>query len=131
MNSAIELHDSEVTAVVRDGQSVRVEFGPAYVHRSTGRPGMDAGEGYLQAADLVFSGAASLDEEGTCRGTVSDGSVSVGEREFANVVPLPLVLVGEVSAALHFVSGGVLRIRAGEVSCVLRGSARYVEPYEG
>jgi len=131
MNSAIELHDSEVTAVVRDGEAVRVEFGPAYVHRSTGRPGMDSGEGYLQAADLVFSGVATLDEEGTCRGTVSDGSISVGDRELANVLPLPLVLVGKVSAVLHFASGGVLRIHAGEVSCVLRGAARYVEPYEG
>jgi hypothetical protein len=131
MNSAIELHDSEVTSVARDGQVVRVALEPAYVHRSTGRPGIDAGEGYLQAADLFFSGATGFEEEGICRGTVSDGYVSAGEREFANVVPLPFLFRGEISATFHFVSGGVLRIRASEVSCVLRGAARFVEAYEG
>lgn len=131
MNSAIELHDSEVSSVKRDGPTVRIAFEPAYVHRSVGRPGIDAGEGYLQAADLVLAGVASLEEEGQCIGTLSDGSIAVGRQEFANVLPLPLDFTGAVSATFVFASGGVLAIRATGVTCVLSGSARYVEAYEG
>jgi hypothetical protein len=131
MNSAIELHDSKVSSVKRDGSVVCIALEQAYIHRSSGRPGIDAGEGYVQAVDLVLSGVATLEEEGKCLGTISDGSITVGEQEFANVLPLPFGLNGRVSAKFAFVSGGVLAISATEVACVLMGVARYVEAYEG
>ena len=131
MNSAIELHDSKVSSVKRDGQNVCIALEPAYLHRSGGRPGIDPGEGYLQSADLVFSGVESLEEEGQCTGTLSDGSVAAERQEFANGLPLPFNLVGAISAKFNFVSGGILVVRATGVSCILSGTARYVEAYEG
>jgi hypothetical protein len=106
-------------------------FEPAYIHRSNGRPGFDAGEGFAQAAELLFPGADSLEEEGVCVGAISDGSISAEGLEFANLIPLPFELSGIVRATFTFVSGGVLKVRAAGVSCVLSGSARYVEAYEG
>jgi hypothetical protein len=61
MNQAIELHDSELSAVVVHEDSVEVLLQSAYIRRSAGDPGKDADTGWLQSATLTFSGASQLE----------------------------------------------------------------------
>lgn len=131
MNSALEFHDSEVEEIRMLGDSLYVTFRAAYVHRSEGRPGVDAGSGYLQAAEMIFSQAQYSETAGPCAGAVSDGVVSAEGAEFVNVIPLPFSLAGQVSARIAFVSGGALIVTGSSVSCVATGPARHVEAYEG
>jgi hypothetical protein len=131
MNSAIELHDSDISAVRLSGSELRLVFNPAYVHRSAGRPGVDPGQGYLQPVELVFSDAQSSEHGGECIGTISSGFVANELVEYANVIPLPITLSGQVSAEITFNSGAVMRVTGSGLSCVSAGDARFLEAYEG
>lgn len=131
MNSALELHDSEVADIRMSGGALHVVFGSAYVHRSSGQPGVDAGSGYAQAAEMVFSEAKYSESEGPCIGAVADGVISTDGAKFENVVPLPFSALGHVSATITFASGGVLKVTGKGVSCVPTGPARFVEAYDG
>lgn len=131
MNSAIELHDSDIRELRRSGSELRVVFDPAYVHRSSGRPGTDPGEGFLQAGELVFVGGRATERGGACLGTLSDGFVAGRELKHSNVMPLPLALDGPVSAEFTFVSGAVLTVTGTSVCWIATGEARCLEAYEG
>lgn len=131
MNSALELHDSDVLELRWRGSELRVVFDHAYLHQSAGRPGIDAGSGYLQPGELVFLAARVSELGGACVGTVSDGYVADGPMTHSNVVPLPLAVDGPVEAAFTFTSGAVLTVTGGGVSWVPTGEARYLEAYEG
>jgi hypothetical protein len=131
MNSAIELHDSKIEAMRMSGGDLHLVFSSAYVHRSAGRPGIDAGSGHVEPAEMVFAGASFSESGGTCIGPVSDGSLSVENGKFENFIPLPLGLSGRVSATIAFSSGSVLAVTATGVSYQATGPARFVEAYEG
>jgi hypothetical protein len=131
MNSAIELHDSEVAAIRMSGGALHVVFESAYVHRSAGQPGIDAGSGYAQPAEMVFSDAQYSQSGGPCIGTISDGEISTEGAKFENEIPLPFSALGHVSATIVFASGGVLKVTGKGVSCVATGPARFVEAYDG
>ncbi|MEO7107843.1 MAG: hypothetical protein ABIZ09_15820 [Rhodoferax sp.] len=131
MNSAIEFHDSDISAVRLSGSELRLVFNPAYVHRSAGRPGIDPGKGYLQPVEMVFSDAQSSERGGECIGTISSGFVATELVEYANVIPLPIALSGQVWAEITFNSGAVMRVTSTGFACVPTGDARYLEAYEG
>ena len=61
MNEAIELHDSDLAAVKVAGDAVILCFHPAYIHRSAGKPGIDAGTGWTQDATITISGAPKVE----------------------------------------------------------------------
>jgi hypothetical protein len=130
MNEALELHDSTVESVQREGGVLRVSLRTAYVHRSSGRPGVDSGEGYAQAVDLLFS-EARVEVHGACVGVLSSGSISCDGRTSDNLVPLPLSQAGNIQATFEFASGGVLRVLAIACASSEKGEARFVEKYEG
>ena len=119
----VELRSSETT--------LHMIFEPAYVHRSEGRPGIDAGSGFLQPAEIVFSGAKDTEKDGPCSGAISEGLVTVGGKRYDSVLPLPFDATGKVSAEFTFASGAVLSVTAAGVSCASTGPAVLVDGYEG
>ena len=131
MNSALELHDSKVAAIRKVGGALHVEFGSAYVHRSEGRPAIDAGSGYTQPAEMIFSEAEYSERDGACVGAISDGVIATEGARFENLVPLPFSALGHVSATITFASGAVLQVKGRGVSCVPTGPAQFVEAYDG
>ena len=106
-------------------------FEPAYVHRSNGRPGVDAGSGFLQPAEIVFTGAKFTEKDGPCKGAISEGMISVSGKKFDSVLPLPYEASGKVSAEFTFESGAVLSVTATGVSCASTGPAELVDGYDG
>ncbi|MCU1299076.1 MAG: hypothetical protein JWO91_3354 [Acidobacteriaceae bacterium] len=50
LNSAIELHDSTLASFQQTDQHIVIVFSPAYIHKSVGNPGVDAGSGWVQEA---------------------------------------------------------------------------------
>ena len=131
MNVALEFHDSEVAGVRAVAETVRLELRPAYIHRSSGTPGRDAGEVFLQPAEVVFSSAVHSEAEGPCIGALSDGIITVNGKPFSNMVPVPFRESGDVVASFTFVSGGVLSISGSAVSCVTSGDGKFLEKYDG
>jgi hypothetical protein len=131
MNAALEFHDSEVSSVRAVADDVRIELPSAYVHRSSGRPGIDSGSVFLQPAAVIFSRAVVEETSGPCTGAISDASISVNGEQFSNVVPVPFAAVGAVAGSFTFASGGVLSVSGEGVSCQVSGKPVFVEAYDG
>jgi hypothetical protein len=132
MNTGVELHDSCVAEVVREGSELRVVFRPAYVHRSDGAPGSDPGWGFLQPVEFKFRDAVNS-ATGECLGVVSDGAVIVSGVEYSNIVPMPLTCEGTATARIEFASRGILTVSAGGFTCIPIGEPdpNFKERYEG
>lgn len=115
----------------REDTALRMIFEPAYIHRSEGRPGLDAGSGFLQPAEIAFTGAEASEKDGPCTGAIAEGLITVSGKKFDSVLPLPYDAKGKVSAEFTFESGAVLSITATGVSCTSTGTAVLVDGYEG
>jgi hypothetical protein len=130
MNESLELHDSTVSMVRAVGGDLIVSFSEAYVHRSFSVPGVSAGEGFVQPAELVFSLASWSGELSDALGDISDGHVSIGEQQLF-LLPLPFASPSAVTAELVFASGALLKVSASSAVCRATGAARFVESYSG
>jgi hypothetical protein len=128
VNAALQFHDSDVKIINSSADVLRVTFSGAYVHRSTGRPGIDAGSGYIQPAELAFSRAEWSVLPPGCIDAISDGELVVNGKSMS-LVPLPFYASGEISVRLTFVSGASFFAKAESVSCKSLGDGRFVETY--
>lgn len=128
MNAAVEFHDSEVAVVEAIEGAMYVRFSAAYVHRSKGEPGRDAGAGYVQAVALRLGQAVWSGELQACVGTLWSGELSVRE-ENLGLVPLPYSAEGHVRLRLVFANGAELVVEAASVSLSQTGEARFVENF--
>ena len=87
MPSIIELHDSVVKLCTANGDDVVVRLSPAYLHRTTGQPGFDAGDVYTLDMDLRFSVAVIDVPFVDVPVQLADGSFAVGDETFRNAIP--------------------------------------------
>ncbi|MBN9522894.1 hypothetical protein J0H58_30995 [bacterium] len=130
MNTAIELHDSAISAVFESGSTVVVRLSPAYVHRSTGRPGIDPGTGWVQEVELRFANGVIECPLTDLPCTLGDGFVT-GGIEFRNAVPLPLSVESEVRFEARTVHGERLVVRGSGLDVSPVTDAKYVEEFPG
>jgi hypothetical protein len=129
--SAIEIYDSTLTSLVQEGQRVIVDLQPAYIHRSTGMPGVDPGGGWAQDVILVV-------EKGTIEGDVTElpcdlweGSLQVGNETIANIIPLPLDYRGVVELTLVTQTENRVIIRGSAISATPIGESKFIEEFPG
>lgn len=129
MNRAIELHDSIIEFIFPHGDQTTIELNPAYLHESTGRPGVDLGAGFLQKVHLQFRGAeiASLVTDLPVR--ITDGWILTGEKRFENFVPLPLIHVGHTEIEIQTEKGEILGLRASGIVLILSGEKKQIEQF--
>jgi hypothetical protein len=133
MNEAIELHDSELVTVSSMGDSTVLSFCPAYIHRSEGRPGIDAGTGWTQAVTLTIRGASGFSPV-ALPATVSTGWLRIGGDLRRNVIPAAGTFEGpiEFSAvvfAKEFTIKGDIIIRGSHLTIASQGEPSYVEDF--
>jgi len=127
MNHALEFHDSHVESMVESGKTLRIIL-TAYVHRSDGRPGVDAGAGYTQPVELVFAPVAAGSLSLQHSGALCDGTL-IANGQSMSLVPLPYSAAGHISLSLSFTSGATFSATATSVSCAATGEAQFVEHY--
>jgi len=131
MNCWLEFHDSSVGQVISIGATVKLVLSSAYLHKSEGRPGFDAGTGWRQAGAIEF-GAASVVEVGDIGdGWIIDGSLELASGEVLRGLPVPFDIPGKLKAVFVFLNGNVLAIEAMGVRLVLTGEPRFVEVVPG
>lgn len=129
MPEAIELHDSILGAVVRDGTDLIVRFTPAYVHRSEGLPGHDPGSGWSAEVTMRIGNGAARPVGVTLPAAISDGTVTLGDRTLSNLVPLPLRAGDRVRMVLMLASGEELELTGSSFDCAVSGPSTYVEEF--
>jgi hypothetical protein len=130
MNSAIELHDSVICQIQEIGRDVVVEFSPAYVHKSQGRPGIDPGSGWSQNARLTLTGALVSADLPALPESVSDGDLNVAGRKHSNLLPVPLTASGPIELRLVFRSGHEVVISGDAIELKLMGEVRCLEEFD-
>lgn len=124
----IELHDTTVAAIVEVGRQVVVLL-KAYIHQSEGRPGWDAGSGWLQAAALTFTEAEIESNVPDLPADICEGSMSVEGDVRHNLLPLPFHYTGSIALMLSLDTPADLVIRGSQVTLTLLGEPVYIEAF--
>ena len=130
-NRNIEIHDSELKSVkVSDGHII-LELSPAYIHMSDGRPGIDAGTGWIQNAVIRVRGDAIAGSMSQLPCNLWDGYLKVNGECSDNLIPIPLVASGDIE--LHFTSTGgeSFWVRGDHITLELLDEPEYIEEFSG
>jgi hypothetical protein len=130
VNERIELHDSELSGVTFSGDSAIVFFSRAYVHRSLGVPGSDAGSSWSQPATLTFIGASPVPLPAELPVWISDGLLRISDTVYNNLIPASGRFEGGVELSLVLASAETLTIRGQRVSIQLHGESSCIEKFE-
>jgi hypothetical protein len=130
-NAALEFHDSELSVLEIQGDSLTLHFAPAYVHRSKGTPGVDPGTGWTQNATVSLLGARLSGAVRLGLPSLADGELTLGDHHSPGLLPAPASYVGPVTLMLVFLDDSRLWIRATELRSTLSGEPTYVEDFAG
>jgi hypothetical protein len=130
VNAIIELHDSTVAELVQKDGTVIVQFMPAYLHKSEGRPGFAPGTGWVQDARLSFVDASVSGGFPDLPCDVIDGELVVGRVRHDNEIPVPLEVTEPTELRLIFDSMHTLTVTGRGVRLELLGEPRYVEDFK-
>jgi hypothetical protein len=130
-NSAIELHDSTVDSVFQIDQTIRVALCPAYVHKTSGIPGIDPGSGYVQDFILEFTSAQVEASSDVFPAGILDGRIRTSSDVFRNMIPLPWDIEGPISFTV-FLSPDNRRLSVSGMGmkAIPTGQAIYVEDFK-
>ncbi len=131
MNSKIEIHDSRLAGIAWESGNLVIRFAPAYVHRSEGRPGVDAGSGWLLELDLIMIAAVTESLPSNVPVDLADGQFIEGVTCWDNEIPLPLNCVGEVSLRAMTGESEWLIVRGQGALIVARGEPADLEDDPG
>lgn len=101
-----------------------------YVHGSTGRPGVDAGSGWYQRAEIVVSDAVRQQDPTAWPLDLYGGSVTVDGELFGNVVPLPCDRKGPADVEFEGDEGWLV-MSGSRVRIVLTGTPGPAAPFPG
>lgn len=126
-NRIIELHDSTVSTITIEDRSAIVNFSAAYIHKSEGNPGVDAGTGWIQAARLVIKDASMKGEVISSPDTILDGVLWVSDVEHSNFIPIPFDTVDAVRLQLEFASGNHVTLAGKGATLELFGEPKFIE----
>ncbi len=113
------------------GDRVRIVFQPAYVHETPGTPGLDPGTGWLQTIELFV---ASGSMEGTLTAlpfNVIEGTLTIDDRKYSNLLPLPMNLTGKVELNLLLGSMESVVIRGNGITTGWEGLPEDPEDFPG
>jgi hypothetical protein len=130
VNSLIELHDSVLAALILRDRDAVLSLKPAYIHRSSGRPGIDPGTGWTQDLEVTITDATVSGSSGLLPARISDGTLRVGNEDHPNALPM-VPLGSPVYLALVMETGNRVEVGGRRLSLVWVGQAQYVEDFPG
>lgn len=125
-STSIELLGSTIAAIEIDGETIRIEFEPAYLIKSM--TGSVERTRWKQKGALVFEGAALGEDEPLpelpveCRG----GDIGENIYTYRDMIPVPLNSHGHAHCALKL-GDAVLRVTATAVRLDMEGVPKYIE----
>jgi len=128
-NRLIEIHDSKLDAVSIQGGEAVLHFPKVYIHESVGRPGIDAGSGWVQEALIRISDATVKRSFSKFPADLLDGYIKIGESLLQNEIPIPLSHNGIVELRLESWNDEVVLIAGSNAELELIGEPKYVEEF--
>jgi hypothetical protein len=132
MNACFEFHDSVLAEIKKEAGRCVLRFHPAYIHRSKGIPGVDAGEGFTQDLKIVVDGAKIKGSARELPAEIADGSITVGDVRISNVAPVPFYEKQKVYLTMRPSSGAAgIEIEGSSIEIRTIGEALFVESFPG
>ena len=129
-NEAIELHDSVLERIdAMEAECIVVLR--AYLHRSSGVPGVDAGTGWIQACHLHFRDGRTSGNVAEFPMEILDGSLETSSERIHNHLPLPIDHAGPATLEVMGWNDSRVVVVGNAVKCVLVGSPHYLEDVPG
>lgn len=125
-STSIELAGSTIAAVKVEGQTIRIEFEPAYLVKSM--TGSVERTRWKQNGALVFEGAELADDDPLPGFPIECSGGDVGENVYTyrDMIPVPLESRGRAHCALK-VGDTVLRVTGGGVHLDMQAVPKYIE----
>jgi hypothetical protein len=127
-NAAVEVHDSTLERIEQCGDDLLAVLS-AYVHHSPGRPGIDAGTGWVQTLHLTFRRGRATGDLHNLPMELLDGNIEVSGERFSNVIPIPLDRTGPAKIEFFGWNETQVILEGEGVNAALIGNARYVEDF--
>ena len=128
MRSALELHDSRVSAIELADGVAAIYFSHAYIHKSKGSPGRDRGTGWSQEARLVLSEVGSTGPLPSLPSAIDEGYLEVGGIRH-EMIPLPFQRKVDARLYLVFADGTQVEIIGSKPFIELLGTPIYLEDF--
>ena len=132
-NMSIELHDSDIEEIKVNNNEINIIFTSVIIHVSDGRPGIDAGDVYVQKAELLFQGNCGL--VGKIKEypvLISHGTLQINEFIWENEIPVPLNRNGKVRFSISQRDiGDEIIITSESVLLTLLDKPKYLETFPG
>ena len=116
---SIELHDSRLSAIERDGEAVRICLTPAYIHRD--------GKGWTQDVKIVVNGATVEGEVAGLPATLDDGCMQTPLGPYHNLLNIPFAVNGPIKVELELMSGEIITIKGNGVEYEFKDAPVFVE----
>lgn len=127
LQTSIEFHDSDLSACNLQGAMLVIELRPAYVHKWEMKNGMWIGTGCVQDAELKIDNAIVPKKMPALPIEITNGTISVGNTVFDNLVQVPFDKHGPTRLLFQLVNGDTLDVSGRGISINLKGEATFVE----
>lgn len=130
-NRAIEIHDSILAGVSIAQGRAELTFSSVYIHQSEGKPGIDAGSGWIQRAILRIDHAKVKGAFSEFPVDLGGGQIQMGSDRSDNEIPVPLRYKGAFELRLEAMWQGqeVVSFTGSGVELELLGEPEYVEEF--
>jgi hypothetical protein len=130
INRVIEIHDSTLERALLLPGKAELHFSSVYIHESEGRPGIDAGTGWVQRAVLRIDGADVKGKFSEFPVDLTDGRIRLGDVRLDNEIPIPLNFKGDFELSLTSMRlKEVVTLRGSAAELQLIGDPQYVEEF--
>jgi hypothetical protein len=130
LNRETEIHDSVLDSMSMEENQAVLMFSHVYIHQSEGKPGVDPGIGWTQAAIIRVANAVIGSSLSEWPRDLSDGYLKVNGEVSDNMIPIPLDQGGNVELRLETWNEVVL-VSGTHIRLELLGEAQYVERFPG
>ena len=130
VNSVIEIHDSRLESVEQLGENMILRLSPAYIHKSTGEPGVNVGTGWTQDALVTIEGVSAKRIAEALPVYLSDGTLRIDSKEFSNMIPLPMSRKGSIVLDFLTTENERISIKGSSIRVELLGEPVYVEEFK-
>lgn len=129
MNVALEIHDSTIDEIKREGAFVTLVLDKSIIHRSEKEPGVDEGTCWIQPIEITFEDARILSKPSDIPNQLDYGYFTINGEKFTNVIEIPLNETGQIEALFETIYGNELRINAKKIVITEVGEAEYLQEF--
>ncbi len=130
MNIALEIHDSTLDEIKKEGASAILHFSKAIIHRSEKDPGIDKGTCWVQSIEIKFENAHFLSVPEDIPNQLDYGYFIINGQKHTNVVKIPLKESGNIEVMFETFYGNELKIFADKIVITEVGEAQYLQDFE-